>query len=256
MNSYVTPTKARESKKVVMPGYTNFVLAQCQATLFTPEAEVSSARLLSRLLPRWADVFDGEPIVMPLPDGIPKEIPRAILQSRSGEWRCECASGRLNLYWKQPSPTAPGQSLQAIYRRFIPLLEQYFEFIDSRVGRLAGVVNRYSIHESPGRFLAAHFCKERWLKAPFNRPENFELHAHKKFQMAAFEVNSWVRNRTGILAAEGTGQAIILVEQDLNTLAEQQDQRAFPMNEIRGFFEAAVHSFDEILALYYPSHDD
>jgi len=240
-----------------MPSGRDFALAQCQATLFTPEAEISTARLVGRLFPGWAGLFDGEPVILPLPDGVPKEIPRAIFQSRSGEWRCECASGRINLFWKQPSQSAASQTLQGVYGAMVPLLMQYVEFVDSRIGRIATVVNRYVPHSSPGRYLATHFCKERWLVAPFNRPENFELHAHKRFSLSRdFQVNSWVRNRTGTLAAEGPERAIILVEQDLNTLAEEQAQRTFSAGEVRGFFDLATPALDEVLNLYYPTNGD
>src|SRR5690348_3225502 len=114
-----------------MPSSRDFFLTQCQATLFTPEAEVSTARLLARLAPRWLGLFDGEPIILPLPDAVPKEIPRAIFQSRSGEWRCECASGRLNLFWKQPTSASTNKTLQAAYGTFTPLLKEYVDFIDS-----------------------------------------------------------------------------------------------------------------------------
>ncbi len=240
-----------------MPSSRDFFLAQCQATLFTPEAEVSTARLLSRLFPRWLGLFDGEPVILPLPDAVPKDIPRAIFESRSGEWRCECASGRINLFWKQPAGSTANQTLQRAYGALIPLLTQYVEFVDSRIGRLAAVASRYVTHPSPSRYLAGHFCKERWLAAPFNRPESFELHAHKRFPLGGhFQVNSWVRNRTGKLTAEGSERDIILVEQDFNTLAEEQAERSFSLGEVSQFFEAAGPGFDEVLNLYYPTNGD
>ena len=62
-------------------------------------------------------------------------------------------------------------------------------------------------------------------------------------------VNSWVRNKTGKLT--GTDRPIVVVEQDLNTLAEEM--RDFADADIQTFFDAASIEFDTILQLYYPA---
>ena len=101
--------------------------------------------------------------------------------------------------------------------------------------------------------LAKHFCKDRWYKAPLNRPENFELHAHKRFTLASdFAVNSWARSKTGKLSGDGEEKTVVLFEQDLNTLAEEAPKRDFGEVEIKKFFGAAATELDSILDLYYP----
>ena len=134
------------------------------------------------------------------------------------------------------------------------LFEQYIDAFQVRVGRLAGILNRFAKNDSPGLYLARHFCKERWDTAPFNRPESFELHAHKRFALGnQIQVNSWVRSKSGKLASsEKQDQSIVLVEQDINTLAEEAPSRAFSLDEIRAFFRLAASEFDAILTLYYP----
>jgi hypothetical protein len=238
-----------------MPSASDFVLASCQATLFTPVAEVSATRLLTKLLPDWVDRFDADPMALPLPESVPKEVPRLVLHSRSEEWKCEIASGRMNLIWQKTTRAAEPIDLAERYRMLIPLLEQYCAALESRVGRLAAVVSRYLEHRSPGRYLASHFCKEHWLQAPLNRPDDFELHAHEVFLLGGqFHVNSWVRHKTGLLNLPGEeAQApIVLAEQDFNTLAEEQATRHFAIDEIGGFFQAAALGFDDALRLYYP----
>lgn len=246
------------SRPNAMPTAQDFVLGLLQATVFTPGAEISANRILSRLLPDWARLFDGAPIALPMPDAMPREIPRVIFQSRSGEWRCECASARLNVFWRQPSDGASvdDQTPQRAYGIILPLIRQYLDVADARVGRLAALTSRYAEHDSPSTYLARHFCKEKWIVAPFNRPENFELHAHKKFLLAGrFQVNSWVRNKTGTVTVNGVTRTVILVEQDLNTLAEEESARTFSGDEIAAFFEATVDGFRDALSLYYPGKE-
>jgi hypothetical protein len=162
----------------------------------------------------------------------------------------------MNLIWQKTARATEPTSLVERYGILIPLLAQYADALESRVGRLAAVISRYLEHGSPARFLASHFCKEHWLRALLNRPDDFELHAHKVFLLGGrFQVNSWVRNRTGLLNLPGeeAQKLIVLAEQDFNTPAEEQATRNFATDEISAFFRAAAVGFDETLRLYYPS---
>jgi hypothetical protein len=235
----------------------SFHAASYQATLFTPEEEISASKLVSSLLPRWAARFDGDPVILPAAaEGLPREIPKIILSSTSGTWRCEIASARINLFWRRTKTVtiALTPSAAAFYSDAASLLNEYSAVVKARVGRMAAVVNRYASHPEPGIFLAGHFCQDRWLKAPLNRPEHFELHAHKRFMMAGqFTVNSWVRNKTGRMDVEGSPTPIVLVEQDINTIPEDSERRSFESGEITRFFEATAREIDVVLALYYPT---
>ncbi len=116
------------------------------------------------------------------------------------------------------------------------------------------LATRFSPHETPGLFLARHFCQNRWDKAPLNRPENFELHAHKRFTLAnGFTVNSWARSKTGRVSGDGDEKLVVLFEQDLNTIGEEAPERDFSEAEVKKFFGASATELDSILRLYYPS---
>ena len=231
----------------------DFKVASYQAVLFTPDGGVTSARFVRDLLPRWADRFDADPIMLPIPQDIPPEVPRIILTSRDEKWRCEIAPARINVHYRRASEAASDPDIARFYDGALGMFEQYMEASQVRVGRIAGILNRYAQQDAPGLFLARHFCKERWDSAPFNRPESFELHAHKRFALGnQFQVNSWVRCKSGKLASEKQEQSIVLVEQDINTFAEEAPSRAFTMDEVRAFFSLAAPEFDAILTLYYP----
>lgn len=232
----------------------SFEIASCQATIFTPDGDLAVSKVMKDLYPSLATVFDGEPTILPpVPEGAPLEIPRIILESTSHEWRCDFSPARVNVYWRRPQSAATGVALGDFFAKSVEIVLQYMAQLNPRVARLAAVVKRFSAHETPGMFLARHFCKDRWDKAPLNRPENFELHAHKKFALATdFEVNSWARSKTGKLAGDGDDKLIILFEQDINTLAEESSERAFSKAEIKKFFGAVASELDSILGLYYP----
>jgi hypothetical protein len=231
----------------------NFSLALCQASLFTPDEEISTAKITKSLLPKWLERFDADPMLLPYEHGMPRELPRIILKSKTDAWRCDIASLRINLIWQQPRIAVPAPTLEGFYFEAVKFLTEYASLLECRVGRIAAIIHRYACHDNPGRLLASHFCRDRWLDKPLNRPENFELHSHKKFSLRGqFEVNSWIRNKTGSLSQREERSPIVLVEQDLNTLSEEADKRSFGEQEIRNFFAFAAAEFETILKIYYP----
>ena len=232
----------------------SFELASCQATIFTPDGDLAVSKVMKDLYPSLAALFDGEPTILPpIPEGAPLEIPRIILESTSHEWRCDFSRGRVNVYWRRPKSTGAGLALGDFFGKAVEILLQYAAQLSPRIARLAALATRFSVQEKPGLFLARHFCKDRWDKAPLNRPENFELHAHKKFTLSGdLTVNSWARSKTGKLSGDGDEKLIVLFEQDLNTLAEETSERDFCEAEIKRFFGAVATELDGILGLYYP----
>lgn len=233
-----------------------FQLASCQATIFTPAGDLAVSKVMKDLYPSLATVFDGEPMILPpVPEGAPTEIPRIILESTSHEWRCEFAPARVNIYWRRAKSTQTCVALGDFFQHAVEILLQYAAQLSPRIARLAALASRFSVHDNPGLLLARHFCKDRWDKAPLNRPESFELHAHKRFTLASdLTINSWARSKTGKISGDGDDKPIVLFEQDLNTLTEEAPAKGFSEAEMRMFFSAVTRELDSILELYYPGH--
>ncbi|MCH7596072.1 MAG: hypothetical protein IID35_05875 [Planctomycetes bacterium] len=211
-------------------------------------------KVMKALYPKLSDVFDGEPTILPpVPEGAPPEIPRIIIASKSHEWRCEFSPARVNVYWLPTQTAEPTITVSEFLTQATEIFLGYVEHLSPRVARLAVMTTRFAVHEDPGLFLARHFCKKQWDEQPLNRPENFELHAHKRFTLPdGLDVNSWARNKTGRLSRGGEEEPIILFEQDINTLAEGLSEKAFSDAKIRGFFDVIPNQLEQILGLYYP----
>ena len=127
---------------------------------------------------------------------------------------------------------------------------EYMESTSARVGRIAFVSIKYLMNDCPGLTLAQNFCKGNLLEEPFNRPENFEIHSHKKYILDDFNVNSWVRCKSGILQPGDV--PIILAEQDINTVSEELANNEFSLEEISSFVKLAVSEQETILVKYFP----
>lgn len=235
----------------------DFRTVSCQATVFTPDEEVSAAKLLRSFLPHtaaWLDLFDAEPTLLPMGGVAPRDVPRLILESQDGRWRCEVASSRINIV-QRAIGVEPNLDRGGFYARAAELLAEYVEFLSARVGRLAALQSHVLPMSRPGSFLATRFCKPDWVSTGFSDVSSFELHSHSRTELdTQFAVNVWTRHKTAALseAAPPEARAVVLVEQDINTLTEESDVRAFNRRQIDRFFSVSQSEFEARLRMYYP----
>ena len=239
-----------------MPTWRDFSLHQAQAAIFTPGLQFRSGVVIASLLGEYADVFDGDPLALPIPPEAPPEVPRVELRSADARYRLRAAPARLDIFEQRISADR-GVNLPEFCQLAAGVINAYLEATQAVIGRMACVITRIAEDDTPALSVARHFCRDKWLAGPLNRPEKFELHAHKRFELnGEFEINSWFRCRTATLqfaeAAEASTRDVISVQQDFNTLTEESVERDYSRDEVLRFYELAQPEFDVVLALYFP----
>lgn len=223
------------------------------AVMNTGISEVRVERVLKWLPNPWSGRLP-EPFVLPITSGVPAELPRIQWQSDKRPWGLAVARSAVTVNWHITEKETAALALDVFLGSAKSLLLNYRKVFKPRVGRLACVCQRFARIENPAPSLAEHFCRPQWLKTPFNRPENFEIHSHKSFDLAgSVKVNSWMRVKTGTLTTDPPpAQLVVIAEQDLNTLREEEADRDFKDSEITQFFKSVVPEMDRILNLYFP----
>ncbi len=140
-------------KGVSALSYIDFEILACQASIFTPDEEFSTAKVMQDFYPQWQKLFDADPTVLPaFPGGTPGEVPRIILQSQEGTWRCQLASARVNFFWQKSVQESLTVTSKEFFEEAINVLFSYQQILDLRMGRLAAVLTRFAKHENPGFF--------------------------------------------------------------------------------------------------------
>lgn len=229
----------------------------CQATIFTPDEEVSIPKTMDLFVKKWDHFFDSNPTMIEITP-LPREIPKIVLKNKGDNWSCEISSAYVAVK-QRTTVNSPDNiiSTTEFYSTAIEILADYKAQLRARVDRMGAVINRTTPIDNAGRFLATHFCDKRWTEGqPFNRPDGFELHAHKVFDLnKEHRVNSWVRNITGMVKSAGATNTVIIIEQDINTLAFADHATNLTEDKLKSFFSDIPLKFDEILKLYYPSGD-
>jgi hypothetical protein len=230
------------------PRAANFELGVVQAALFTNPDGFSAGAVMRSFFPEIPEL-DGDPQTFGDESvGFPPEVPRVLLGSRSGQWRCQVAPARIDVFWNR-TDASEDRDLPALLGRASAIIKTYQQRVQRLPLRVAALVTRYAPNDNPGIALAQHFCQARWQSQPLNRPESFELHAHKSYNLKGFPVNSWFRAKTGLKTAGGAISKVVLADQDLNTTL-----RGTPLSddEVSAFFAICPPELDYILGLYFP----
>lgn len=229
----------------------HFNIASIQCSIFTPGFSFHPTAFLMYLLEHWGDKFDGKPLSIPLPDDVPPEIPSIVLTNKDSSLKMDVSRYRTNVSWNRTSSEVNPDVLSVI-DEMADILRDIIKDQGASASRLAFILNRFAPVEDTAKMLAAHFCKEEWLTTALKQPENFELHVHERHALGTgqFNVNSWFRVRTGRLVADS--KSAVLVQQDINTIAEELESQHFEPEQIQTFFHEAVELGDQVLALYFP----
>ena len=245
----------------------DFRTIRLMASLFTPDEEVSSKKLLATLPENWKAKFTGQPmqVIVEGQFAASPEIPKLILKDNAGVWICEIGSSRVNFIWQNSAVDALVPLNTEFFSEASTFLNEYaYEIQRARVGRISTAIERYLFMENPAAYLCEYFCKESLREeagnGPLKRSDNFEIHNHKRFSFEIvgerINVNSWVRSKTEKLPVENDlRRPIILVIQDINSLKEELEYRNFSHEQISGFFKASSFELDKILSLYYPKSE-
>jgi len=228
----------------------NFRIASLQISIFTPAVLFSKkTKILERLMRRFANSFDGDTLSIPIPKSAPKEIPRITLHSADQKLKLEIAESRVNFHRYRKDDDVEIDTNQ-IVDLCIRILREYKNCTQAIIGRLALVVVKFLEKKNPGLALVRHFCKKKWTIGPFSRPESFEIHSQEKYPLEGFNINSWVRCRTGRLVKNN--EPALIVTQDINTLTEELEERDFSIEQLRSFLKIAHKEQEHILRKYFP----
>jgi len=231
-----------------------FTPIKLMAAIFTPEFAFGDNLFLINLFNELSEgKFNGEFISVPIPQDAPAEIPRIILNSKDGLWKLEVSLMRTALIFLKPSLDLVTDNDAIEFNTFAKkVFYNYKKKTKIRVQRLAYVTERVTkiSGNSPAQYIADKFCKDNYLKAPFNGTQSFELHSLKKYKFERFDLNSWVRLKsTNLLDKNRT--PVLLVVNDINTLALQEaPDNTFSLKDIQRFYNKIPDHLDSILKLY------
>lgn len=220
-----------------------FVLGM-EAALFGRVVLGKKVQLAADLSNQLADLLDDEPVILPVPDDAPPDIPRIILKSKNGRYSVNIKLN--NVSFKYTEKGKPANELQAIREEFLQNFSDFTEILIK-----LGVIETASRLGSVTEFLVFTQDPIDVIKRNFLRPEELEelsqidLGLLTKTTWDDVQINRWHRftTRTGE-TAQGSEPYIIFAI-DINTKADIEYK--FSHEAIVGFYSRVYTDIEKDL---------
>lgn len=201
----------------------NIKLEYTQLVLFSPGIVITNkSKTASSLNDILSNILDSDPMILPLPDDAPPEIPRIQLKSKDGHYELKIANNRIDFMFRyredEQETTFPVPDLYEKFNR----INQYFgEELKTQFTRSA-MITQYVIELE--KFPGAEHLLSKYIQeeAPLKTPYEFELHSLRKESIAGFNVNKWTRIRSARKITDPENNKFILFLIDINTLPEEE----------------------------------
>ena len=224
-------------------------LIRHQITLFFSEAFFGNLQgILKFFIDEAGSVLDAQPIILPLPDDAPEEVPRIILRSADHSQELAVKANRVDAAVAKPLEDGISASERIEFEK--QCIAWLLPLLDNRgfaVNRVGVVMQRAHQPEgsSPGEFISKKYCRDEYLEQPFRNAKNFEIHCLKNYSLFGKMVNSWVRIQTvNVLPSR---KQVVGVLNDLNHVPTRT--RLEP-EDVRSFVQAANSEMEKILSYY------
>ncbi len=201
----------------------NMRLDHIQLVLFSPGIiVVDKLKTANMLNDSLSGIFDGDPIILPIPDDAPLEIPRMQLKSKDERYNLTIAKNRLDFIFRSKKDEQRAEfPVSGLFKTFIKVFQYFKEDIHSQFTRAAIVANWIiELEKTPAaeHLLSKYIRKETSISNPYE----LELHFLTKELVAGLKVNNWTRIKSARKISEPEQNRLITFHIDINTLAEEK----------------------------------
>ncbi len=215
-------------------------IKKIQTAIFTRNFQVANdyerAQLLLDLKSATVDTFNGDPVLIPVPNDVPLDIPRIILNSNDRVYTCNIALNRTDVFYNVPDDSEINLDVLLQTQKDNSL--KLFNFLKSKdaiINRVGFVVNVEFVVEENDKnsfdYLKEHFLKDDKLEDP----KELLLRYNKLSSSPKFEMNN-------LVTIQSKRSDIIAVQTDINTVAEIMRDSNFSKDD---FEEIINYSIDK-----------
>ncbi|MDY6833448.1 MAG: hypothetical protein SVY53_01430 [Chloroflexota bacterium] len=199
----------------------NKMLQQIQVVLFSPEIAIPDKLKLAHCINEaTSGQFNGDPMILPIPDDAPQEIPRIQLRSKDGQHILSVTKIRLDYVLQSPgdhdSLSLPDTDL---FERIAAILLYMKDSGHAQITR-CGIMTNWVIGLDKGP--AANHLLSTYIKdqTAIIDPIELELHCLTNNTVANRKVNFWTHLRSARKKSDPEQDAFVAILMDMNTSAE------------------------------------
>lgn len=183
------------------------------------------------------NLFDGEPMVLPLPDDAPLDIPLIILQNSNRSYKLTIAPSRSDFFYIHKASSESPVNIDEIYQdyknifnKILPLIAEKFNI--NRLGKVVRFL--FELESSSITQLTNKYLKNALVKSPWE----IQIIVLEKTSINKFDVNKWIKLKSLRKKSDPKNDKNILLELDINTLEERSYELS--LHDIHLFFDNAM----------------
>lgn len=198
-----------------------FFVQRILTVLFGSLDLTNKLAVANSLITRAQGMLDGEPAVLPVPADAPPEVPRILLSSKDGAYRCNVGIDHVELMYVERGK--PASSVYQLRDAYLALLRNIAEGVRTeictKVTRIGCVMEMVSFPaEDTVQLLMTKFMQEK----AFGSPLELQLHVLHKMVWDSLQVNRWLRLLSLRRQESGKEIPILAATIDMNTPGEMQ----------------------------------
>ncbi len=211
----------------------NFKLSGIQTVLFLSDFRLTDKPSFTKeLLDLTKDIFNDEPLILPIPDDAPKDIPRIILKSTNSSYYVNVSLDRLDFNFRVIDE---GEDLkfEEIIDGHLNNIEKIYNFLlnyeHTRISRI-GFIARFFIKLEGG---SPTFIKNKFLKEGlFPNARSIDILENEKISLDSYQLNKLI-NIKSLRKKEEEEFKGLLTEIDINTIKERDyDFKIEPLKKL------------------------
>lgn len=228
-----------------------------QTAFFTPGLVFSDKlSLSSQLIKETGNIFDGDPIMLPIPPDAPSEFPRMILKSKNDKYILEIKSSRIDFIVKDDQKDRTQKNYPALFikdyqNKLQSLSSSIINIFRTKIVRLGFVLNlQFKVND------AVEIVKKSYIKDVKFTKDTVDLNIGflNKISLNNLDTNIWFRANALRSPEKDKDNKILLVMFDTNTAPENildlTDQN------VVDFTKTTLEYLDKNLKNYLPEYDD
>lgn len=210
----------------------SYSIRQLQSAIFVSSISAGTKLEIASAIGGEIDEFRGiDPVLIPLPDNAPAELPQIVMSNEELELQFQYAPSRVDLIWNFKSPSLVDElssklvQTNSLTTEVWSLFQSRFEAKSKRLGLVATFIAEV---ESAASVIATAYFKGSQGKGS----SEAQMHYLHKSHEAGLSINRWVRLTGQPMSEEGADALILLI--DVNT---------DPKDPIPSVDEEGIHDF-------------
>lgn len=199
---------------------------------------------LANSLKKSLVILDGDPLIMPIPDDAPSEIPRIILRSKSEEYALNVAPQRIDFFFnnKEQKRGLYDDFTKEMLKKIKIIEEVVTQKFSANINRLGLIIDMSLQKDDAIKYILNYFSEA------FKHKEDLlegQIHIFNREAVDSFDVNNWIRI---IAQKHDKKKSDILVSNDINTVIE--DGKSYSSEEINKFYSSMLKYVTENIKHY------